>query len=101
MSTIGTFTKNGDGYNGTLQTLAFNVKVKIVAVPKNGDNAPDYRVLAGSMEIGAAWKRQSAADKPYVSVKLDDPSFAAPINARLIDSDSGPAVLHWTRRTNE
>jgi len=101
MPTIGTFTKNGDGYNGSLQTLTFNTKVKIVAVPKSGDNAPDYRVLAGTMEIGAAWRRQSAAEKPYLSVKLDDPSFAAPLNARLIDSDNGGAVLYWTRRPNE
>ena len=76
MSTIGTFSKQEDGFNGTLHTLAFNVKVKIVPITKNKDKGPDYRVLAGAMEIGAAWKRQSKANKPYLSVKLDDPSFA-------------------------
>jgi len=73
MSTIGTFSKQEDGFNGTLHTLAFNVKVKIVPITKNKDQGPDYRVLAGAMEIGAAWKRQSKANKPYLSVKLDDP----------------------------
>ncbi len=101
MSTIGSFTKHGDGFNGSIQTLAFNVKVKIVAVPKDSDNAPDYRVLAGTMEIGAAWKRQSAANKAYLSVKLDDPSFASPVNARLIDSDDGSALLYWSRRNGD
>ena len=101
MSSIGTFTKNGDGYNGILQTLSFNVKVKIVAVPKESDSAPDYRVTAGAMEIGAGWKRQSAANKPYISVKLDDPSFAAPVNARLVDTDNGTALLYWSRRTTD
>jgi len=101
MSTIGSFTKNGDGFNGSIQTLAFNVKVKIVAVPKDCDNAPDYRVLAGTLEIGAAWKRQSAANKPYLSVKLDDPSFARPVNARLIDSDNGDSLLYWSRRNGD
>jgi len=53
------------------------------------------------MEIGAGWKRQSAANKPYISVKLDDPSFAAPLNARLVDADNGTAQLYWSRRPNE
>src|SRR3954462_2699440 len=100
MSTIGSFTPQGDGFIGSIQTLAFNVKVKIVAVPKESDNAPDYRVLAGALEIGAAWKRQSAANKAYLSVKLDDPSFASPVNARLVDSDTG-ALLYWSRRNGD
>jgi len=101
MSTIGTFTKNGDGYNGTLQTLAFNVKVKVIAVPKEGENAPDYRITANGLEIGAGWKRQSVGNKPYVSVKLDDPSFAAPVNGRLIDTEGGGALLYWSRRNGD
>ncbi len=101
MSTIGSFIQHDNGFNGTLHTLAFNVKVKIVPVPKDSDNAPDYRVLAGTTEIGAAWKRQSAGNKAYLSVKLDDPSFAAPIHARLVDSESGGALLYWTRRNGD
>ena len=101
MSTIGTFTKQEDGFNGTFRTLAFNVKVKIVPVAKDSDKAPDYRVLAGTLEIGAAWKRQSKANKPYLSVKLDDPSFAAPVNARLVDGEDGSVNLYWTRRNDE
>jgi uncharacterized protein (DUF736 family) len=34
----------------------------------------------------------------YLSVKLDDPSFASPVNARLVDADHGAALLYWTRR---
>ena len=98
MTSIGTFTKQDDGFNGTLRTLAFSVEVKIVPIVKDKDNGPDYRVLAGATEIGAAWKRQSAANKPYLSVKLDDPSFSAPVNARLIDAEDGTANLYWSRR---
>ena len=101
MSTIGVFTKQEDGFNGTLRTLAFNVKVKIVPIPGDPDKGPHYRVLAGALEIGAAWKRQSKADKPYLSVKLDDPSFPAPVNARLIESEDGSANLYWTRPSAE
>ena len=53
------------------------------------------------MEIGAGWKRQSAANKTYISVKLDDPSFAAPVNARLVDADNGTALLYWSRRAKD
>jgi len=101
MSTIGSFTKHDQGYVGSLQTLAFNVKVKIVPAPKDNDKAPDYLVFAGAMEIGAAWKRQSAANKAYLSLKLDDPSFAAPVNARLVDSENGGATLYWNRRGDD
>ncbi len=101
MSTIGTFAKNGDGYNGTLHTLSFNVKAKITPLRKDVENGPDYEVTANGCEIGAAWKRQSASNKPYLSVKLDDPSFPAPLNARLIDADGGAAILVWTRRNGD
>ena len=101
MTTIGSFTKHDSGYNGSLQTLAFNVKVKIVAVPRESEKAPDYRVLAGAMEIGAAWKRQTAGHKTYLSVKLDDPSFASPVHARLVEDGNGGATLYWTRRNDD
>lgn len=100
MATIGTFAPNGDGFNGTLHTLTCNVKVKIVPIVKENDQAPDYRILAGNLEIGAAWKRQSNAQKPYLSVRLDDPAFPAPINARLVDLEAKSATLYWTRRSD-
>ena len=101
MASIGSFTKQDDGFNGTLHTLAFNVKVKIVPIAKAKDNGPDYRVLAGSVEIGAAWKRQSAAEKHYLSVRLDDPCFPAPVNARLVDAGDGTSNLFWSRRAKD
>ena len=101
MATIGTFTKHQDGFNGTLRTLAFNVKVNIVPVPKENGKGPDFRVFAGAMEIGAAWKRQTAAQREYLSIKLDDPSFPAPVNARLIASEDGSMNLYWTRPNDD
>jgi uncharacterized protein (DUF736 family) len=101
MSTIGTFTKQEDGYNGTLKTLSLNVKCKIVAIPKATGKGPDYRVIAGAVEIGAAWKRQSKANRDYLSVRIDDPLFPAPVQARLIDGEDGNVNLYWTRRGDE
>ena len=101
MSTIGSFTKQSDGYTGTLRTLTLNVKVKIVPITKESDKAPDYRVYAGAMEIGAGWKKQSVAKREYVSVKIDDPSFPAPVNARLVDDEDGNTSLYWTRPSDD
>ncbi|WP_259698658.1 DUF736 domain-containing protein [Pseudomonas frederiksbergensis] len=37
--------------------------------------------------MGAAWRRTSKDNPSYHSVKLDDPSFTAPIYANLFESD--------------
>ncbi len=97
MTTIGTFTKSDNGYAGTVRTLNVNVKVKFVPNDKTGGNSPDYRVLAGTYEIGAAWQKTSQANRPYLSVSLDDPSFPAAIYARLVEGDSGDYNLIWSR----
>jgi uncharacterized protein (DUF736 family) len=53
------------------------------------------------MEIGAGWKKQSVAKREYVSVKLDDPAFPAPVNARLVDDEDGNTSLYWTRPSDD
>src|SRR3954468_15135149 len=75
MAIIGTFTQNGNGLTGSVKTLTLNAKVRFVALEKDSDKAPDYRVIAGTnVELGAAWKRTSKEGRPYHSVKLDDSS---------------------------
>ena len=101
MSTIGTFTKSENGYAGSVRTLNVNVKVKFVPNEKASDNSPDYRVLAGNYEIGAAWAKTSRADRPYLSVSLDDPSFPSAIYGRLVESDDGSYSLIWSRPNND
>ena len=68
---------------------------------KDNGNGPDYRILASVMEIGAAWKRETAAKREYLSVKINDPSFPASVNARLIGSDDDSMNLYWTRPSEE
>ena len=91
MAQIGTFTRGEDGsYTGTIKTLSLNIKVRFVpAEPSQNEKAPDLRVLAGNVEIGAAWKRTSKENTVYHSVKLDDPSFPAPIYANLVEVEGG------------
>jgi uncharacterized protein (DUF736 family) len=45
------------------------------------------RVIVSGVEIGAAWRRTSKDNRSYQSVKLDDPSFTAPIYANLFEGD--------------
>ena len=102
MANIGTFTKTDDGYKGEIVTMSVQQKnVRIVREAEStNENAPSHRVFVGRAEIGAAWSKQSREGRDYLSVKLDDPSFVAPIYANLFDDEDGKAFnLIWTRGT--
>jgi uncharacterized protein (DUF736 family) len=103
MATIGTFTKGDNGdFTGAVKTLTLNVKTKIARSEKENDKAPDYRIFAGQTEFGAAWKKTSGAGREYLSVKLDDPSFPAPIFASLVATEGGDGyALIWSRRSTD
>ncbi len=96
MATIGSFTKKDATYQGTITTLSLKAKVNITPVERDNEKAPDFRVYAGLAEIGAAWSTTAKNGNAYLSVKLDDPSFAAPIFARLVESE-GAYALVWSR----
>lgn len=55
--------------------------------------------MLGGAELGAGWLETSKEDdREYLSLKLDDPSFAAPIRAALFDSPGeGTGVMVWNR----
>ena len=97
MANIGTFIREGDAFTGTITTLALKAKTTIKPVTKASEQAPDFRVYAAGVEIGAAWSATSKAHKPYLSVRLDDPSFAAAIYCRLIGIDDDQQMLIWNR----
>ena len=100
MATIGNFKKVGNDYQGEIVTLYLQAKgVRIVAEnnPSN-DKAPSHRVFVGRAEIGAAWSKRSEEGRDYLSLKLDDPSFNAPIYANLFDDEGGEGyTLLWSR----
>ena len=97
MATIGTFTSTETGFNGSIRTLALNVKARIARIENPSDKGPHYRIYAGNVELGAAWQKTSEQGRDYLSVKLDDPSFSAPIYASLVESDEDMALI-WSRR---
>ena len=99
MATIGTFTANSKGeFNGVIKTLTLNTKATLRPVEKEGEKSPDFRISAANMDIGAAWKKTSREGRNYISVKLDDPSFPAPIYATLIEVEGEEGLqLIWSR----
>jgi uncharacterized protein (DUF736 family) len=101
MATIGVFTsKSGDEFAGEIITLSVQAKnVRIVPEPtRANDNAPSHRVFVGKAEIGAAWRKTSTEGRAYLGLKLDDPSFTAPIYANLFEDETGKTwSLIWSR----
>ncbi|MGY3133748.1 uncharacterized protein (DUF736 family) [Bradyrhizobium sp. USDA 4501] len=101
MATIGTFKKTGNNeLTGEIVTLSLQARnVRIVPeTNRSGDNAPSHRVYVGRVEIGAGWSKRSNEGRDYLSLKLDDPSFTAPIFANLFDDEDGEGFsLIWSR----
>lgn len=78
MPAIGYVTRDENGsFKGNLKTLSIRADVAIVPnTGKTGDTQPDYRVLSGEVEIGAAWNRRAeSSGRDYVSLSLAAPEF--------------------------
>ncbi|MCP3380059.1 MULTISPECIES: DUF736 domain-containing protein [unclassified Bradyrhizobium] len=100
MASIGSFKKVGSDFQGEIVTLSLQARgVRIVAeANRSNENAPSHRVYVGRAEIGAAWSKRSEEGRDYLSIKLDDPSFNAPIYASLFDDEDGEGyTLLWSR----
>ena len=105
MAIIGTFTRTANGnFSGSLKTLTLTAKLQFASeTNKSKDSAPDYRVFLANLEVGAAWKRTAKeSGRDYWSVKLDDPAFAAPLYASLVEAEDGKSFnLLWSRRNGD
>ena len=100
---LGNFKKTEtNGFRGTIRTLTLNLDVAFEPnAEKKSDKAPDYRVTAGDMEIGAAWKKTSDGGNAYLSVRLDDPALPAPIDCAMVKTGTEHGYsLVWERRRN-
>ena len=107
MAQIGTFKRTTTGIRGRIRTLALDAELVLIPVDKSdAENAPDYRIHLGDVggsevgpEVGAGWKRTGEKAGEYVSLQLDDPTFAQPIRANLFQADDKGAAfdLLWNR----
>ncbi len=100
MSKIGTFHLVDGEFQGSIVTLSVQAtSVRIVPEQASSGNAPSHRVFVGEAEVGAAWQKTSQDKRPYLSVKLDDPSFTAPIFAQLFPGENDEHDLVWSRQS--
>ena len=100
MFVIGTFSAVKNGYAGTIRTLTLNAEVQIVVNDrKESDGAPEYRIMADTSEIGAAWRKtKRGSEETYLRVKIDDPALPQPIWGALLEAAAdGVARLVWRR----
>ena len=100
MPVIGTFSAVKDGYAGSLRTLMLNGRVRITSNErKTTEGAPDFKVLLGAVEIGAAWRKtKQGTEQSYLRVRLDDPAWPQPVWGVLLEAtDNGVMRLIWSR----
>jgi uncharacterized protein (DUF736 family) len=97
MAIIGNFTKKNNRYTGSLRTISLALAVDFAPIAST-EKGPDFRVVSGSIELGAAWKKSRKDGSNYLSVRLDDPTFLEPIFANLIEGSDGQHALIWSRR---
>ena len=99
MATIGKFKKTEVGFDGRISTLTMDCDVSFIPNGnKKNEDSPDFFVKAGQCDLGFARHAIARGDdgQPYISVFLDDPSFASPVWAALYEAD-GAAQLVWSR----
>ena len=100
MSVIGHFVPDAGGYVGSISTLTLNAKLRLVVIDnKTKEDGPDFRIMYGMQEIGAAWKAKTHEAEPrdYLSAFIDDPSLAEPIRGAMFE-DNGNLSLVWRRK---
>ena len=106
MAVIGKFTKDGAGFTGNIETLAFRAKLTLEPnTNKKSDKAPDFRIVhvaeGFTSEIGAAWiKTARTSGAQYLSLSIDDdPTLLEPINCRLVKTGAEDGhTLFWERQ---
>jgi uncharacterized protein (DUF736 family) len=91
-------TENQGRIAETFRTSGVRDCLLVPETSRSGENSPSHRVYVGRVEIGAAWAKRSNEGRDYLGLKLDDPSFTAPIFANLFDDEDGEGYsLIWSR----
>lgn len=98
---IGTFTKTETGiFEGRIQTLTFQADIRFLPVnDKAKDTMPDFRIVSTNddIEVGAGWFKKAKSGKSYISCKIDDPVFSAPLWPILMGDNGDEYSLYWDR----
>lgn len=89
-------------YRGEIITLSVQADAVSIVPNAGEDCASAYWVMVGHAQIGAGVLSIAADGRKYLDLRIDDPSFAAPISARLErDAGSSDFVLRWQRESRD
>ena len=92
---IGKFQQEDGVYVGNMIGLGATIPVRIAPAELKGI---DYTVVinGAGLDLGVAWKKTSSKGNEYLSVKLDSPFLAAPVNCALFKQAEGFNLV-WDR----
>jgi uncharacterized protein (DUF736 family) len=109
MSQVGSLKIKGENLIGVFRTLAASMAIELRPVKqRRGDDSPNYEVFTedgngDAVSVGAAWIKKGTADamkgKMFLSITIDDPSMAAPLNLTAFPADgrAGEYEIVWRR----
>lgn len=71
--------RQSDGsFKGSIKTLSVNADIQIVPNRGKTGEQPDYRVLAGSVELGGGWVRTGeVSQREYVRLAMSAPELGS------------------------
>ena len=92
MPAIGYVQRQSDGsFKGSIKTLSVNADIQIVPNRGKTGEQPDYRVLAGSVELGGGWVRTGeVSQREYVRLAMSAPE----LGPRTLYANLGRAAGH-------
>ena len=82
--TLGTFTKTGTAFQGSILRRDFAGGIDIVPAGGSTAGAGMYRVYADGAPVGSAWQARDARGRDYLFVHLAGIGEAGPITCRLV-----------------
>ncbi|RYD59952.1 MAG: DUF736 family protein [Sphingomonadales bacterium] len=77
MPAIGYVSRQNDGsFKGSIRTLSVNADIQIVPNRGKTGEQPDYRVLAGGVELGGGWIRTGeTSGREYIRIAISAPEL--------------------------
>ena len=96
---IGKFQQEEGVFTGPVVAFGGTTLVRIAKTDLKGI---DYTVTVASagLDLGIAWQKKSAKGNDYLSIKLDNPFLAAPVNCALVKQSDGYALI-WERKQSK
>jgi len=84
MITLGTFTKTGDAFQGSIVRGDLTAHIDIVPVSDGAAVTGMFRVYADGSPIGSGWQARDARGRDYLLVRIVGTGEAGPLTCRLV-----------------